>query len=746
MRLVARAALPVLAVLACTHIGIAGVPPPGFQETIVVSGIDQITAFEWAPNGDLWIIDKLGAVRVLRSGAAQPLLIHQLTVDTLDERGLLGLAIDPDFALNGFIYLYHTVPGSPPHNRVSRFRSAGDTLVDETPLLDGPDLTTIFHNSGCLRFGDDGMLYISMGDNARPAQSQQRNILLGKILRIAPDGSIPSDNPFVSDPNSRPEVWAYGLRNPWRFNIQPGTGNLFIGDVGDGTWEELNLGIAGANYGYPLVEGPQPPGVAGMTYPILSYPHNGMGASVTGGDHMIAGNFPAQYAGDYFYGEFVQNRIVRVRLDGDTQVAGTEDFATSASSPVHIRVGPDSALYYASIVPGTISRIGWVGGTNQQPVAVPAASPDNGLAPLSVQFDASGSYDPDGGALSFRWLFGDGGASEQSPTAHTYPGPGVFTVTLEAFDGQDTGTATLRIVSGNRAPTASIQSPAAGLRFDAGDTIAFSGSASDPEDGPLPPGSLAWQVLFHHNTHVHPFLGPLGGTASGSFTTADTGETDPDFWYEVRLTATDSGSPLGSAGVLSSTRSVAVLPNLSQLSFATAPRPDLALLLDDKPLAPPRDVTGVVGMKRIVEAISPQTPGDGHVYTFLRWSDGGAARHTITTPAADTTFVATYGCDLQAIPTNLDLAPAPAGRITLSWTPPADACLAAGPVIYRIYASPTRLPSSLPGAFPADPFFTLIGETAATSITLTPAGGAEYYIVVGIGSDGAEGPAGHYGR
>ena len=307
----------ILVCLSSTDAANAGIPPAGFDETPVAAGIVQITGFEWAPNGDLWIISKPGIVRVLHPGATQPVAVASLPVNTVDERGLLGIAVDPGFDTNQHLYLYYTVDGAAVHNRVSRFLVVGDSLQDESVLLEGPTLPKVFHNSGNLRFGLDGLLYISMGDNAQPAMSQQRNTLLGKILRIASDGSIPPNNPFVGDPNARPEVWAYGLRNPWRFDIQPGTGNLFIGDVGDGAWEELDLGVEGANYGYPLVEGPQPPAVVGMTYPIYSYNHDGAGAAITGGDHMVAGNFPSQYVGDYFFGEYVQDRILRMRLNAD---------------------------------------------------------------------------------------------------------------------------------------------------------------------------------------------------------------------------------------------------------------------------------------------------------------------------------------------------------------------------------------------------------------------------------------------
>lgn len=724
----------------------AGVPPAGFQETPLVTGISELTGFEWAPNGDLWIINKGGTVFLMHQGSSQLITALTLNVDTVGERGLLGIAFDPNYPARPYLYLYYTVPGATSHNRVSRFNVVGDTLQSEMALLDGPSLVTIFHNSGCLRFGLDGMLYITMGDNAQ-SNSQNRGNLFGKILRIAPDGSIPPNNPFVSDPNARHEIWAYGLRNPWRFNVQPGTGNLFIGDVGDGSWEELDLGVAGANYGYPLVEGPAPPGQVGMTYPIYYYSHNGGSASITGGDHMVAGNFPAQYVGDYFFGDYSLNKIFRMRLDASNQPVSTVDFVVNADSPVHIRVGPDGALYYASILSNTIFRVGYIGGTNQQPVAVATAAPISGLPPFQVQFDGTGSFDPDGPGVNETWFFGDETPPSTSMTpAHTYTGTGVLTPQLQVSDTQATTITFLRIVSGNRAPSASIPSPANGSLFNAGDVISFSGAATDPEDGPLGPTAFTWTVLFHHQTHTHPFLGPTPSIANGTFTTANTGETDPDVWYEVLLTATDSGAPLGAAGRLSVTRSVNIFPNHSTFTLATAPRSDLNLTLDGKPVLAPTSVLGVVGLKRDIEAVSPQTASDAHTYSFSSWSDGGARVHTITTPSSSTTFTATFKCNLLAEATDLQLSPAAGGMVTLTWAPPSDLCLAGGPAVYHVYASSNSRPTSPPGHFPTDPAFSIVAATSSTSALITPGSGARFYLVVGIGSDGGEGPAGAYGQ
>ncbi|HZI94435.1 MAG TPA: PQQ-dependent sugar dehydrogenase, partial [Patescibacteria group bacterium] len=684
--------------------------PPGFQETVLIGNIFELTSFEWTPNGDLWIITKSGGVRVLRAGATQTTNIASISVHSAGECGLLGLAVDPAFATNQFLYFYYTVPSSPPHNRVSRFHVVGNSLQSETVLLDGPDLVSDFHQSGNVMFGLDGLIYISMGDNELGAVAQQKNTMLGKILRIAPDGSIPPGNPFVGDPNARPEVWAMGFRNAWRFSIQPVTGTLFIGDVGQAAWEELNLGVPGANYGWPVVEGPDPAGVAGMTYPVFSYSHNGGSAAITAGAHMVAGNFPSQYVGDYFYGDYALHEIYHMKLDANNQPISNEIFE-DAAPPTHIRVGPDGALYYGSYNFEAIYRIAYVGGANRPPLAVGTVNPLSGLTPLGVSFDATGSSDPDNDPLTFKWSFGDGAQSNNAVAFHTYNNPGVYTALLEVNDTHVISTLQTRVVAGNRSPAATILSPAASSMFNAGDTVNFSATASDPEDGTLGAGAFSWMVVFHHDTHTHPYLGPITGTTAGSFTTANIGETSANIWYEVLLSVTDSGAPLGSAGELTTTRSVSIFPNLSTMTLTTTPRSDLALTLDGTPFTAPKSVQGVVGQQRIIEALSPQTPGDGHTYTFSGWSDGGSRLHTISTPAVNTTFTANFGCDLQSAPADLTMTNASGGQITLTWPPPVGGCLSTGPAVYHIYAASTRLPSTLPGNFPSDPPYSLIGTT-----------------------------------
>lgn len=718
--------------------------PPGFQQTEYAVQFNP-TSFDWDPSGDMWITGRDG--RIYRRPAASGPSVEVGRVTNLDisgERGLLGIVVDPDFAVDPWIYVYYTDAGPPPRNRVVRYTWNGTSLVTPVLILEGPDLVTIGHNAGDLRFGPDGYLYVTMGNNLVTGVEQDPGSLLGKLLRIGRDGSIPTTNPFASDPNARGEVWAYGFRNPWRISFDD-TGALFIGDVGDATWEELNVGIAGANYGYPQTEGPDPPGVPGVTYPVFTYNHNGSGAAIIAGERMKAGNFPAQYVGDFFYTDFTLRTIFRLELDEAFVPGANEVFVSGIDPlPVHIRVGPDGALYYAGINYDRIYRVAYVGGANSLPIAVATAAPMHGPVPLGVQFDGTASSDPDMDPLTYLWNFGDGGSSTAAAPFHTYTTPGERIATLTVNDGQANDVTTVRIVAGNSAPVVTITQPADGSNYDAGDTISFAGGATDSEDGTLTPADLTWTVLFHHNTHIHPYLGPFSGTVSGDFPIEQRNETAPDVWYELILTATDSGSPLGPSGILTGTGRVEIFPNLGVIQLRSSPASGLALTLDSKPVTAPLDIMGVVGIIRTLGAPVTQAPGDGHVYSFAGWSDSGALQHEIVTLAGTNMYEASFDCDLITEVEVTMEEPTSGGEITLTWDPPADACLATGPGAYVVYASTAVAPSSPPGQFPLDPPFGAVGMTGATSITFTPGAGDEYYLVLGTGSDGGQGPAGHY--
>ncbi|MFL5338819.1 MAG: PQQ-dependent sugar dehydrogenase [Gemmataceae bacterium] len=325
--------------------------PLGFSETALATGLTAPTAMEFAPDGRLFVAEQGGALRVVKNGSLLPTPFVSLTVDSSGERGLLGVTFDPNFATNQFVYVYYTVPGSPAHNRVSRFTANGDVASagSETVLMDLDNLSTAAnHNGGALHFGSDGKLYIAVGENGTGSNSQTLANRLGKMLRINADGSIPTDNPFFNTATgANRSIWALGLRNPFTFAFQPGTGRMFINDVGQSSWEEIDDGMAGANYGWPVHEG-----VANdpnYIDPIFAYPHSGSGITgiaIVGGAfyNPTTAMFPAAFTGKYFFADLGANDIFILNPATDTATTLVQNLTTT--SPVDLDVGPDGALYY----------------------------------------------------------------------------------------------------------------------------------------------------------------------------------------------------------------------------------------------------------------------------------------------------------------------------------------------------------------------------------------------------------------
>jgi glucose/arabinose dehydrogenase len=353
-----------------------------------------------APDGRIFVCQQGGSLRVIKNGALLSTPFMTLTVDSSGERGLLGVAFDPNFAGNNFIYVYYTVTSTPRHNRVSRFTANGDVVMagSEVVLLDLNDLSgATNHNGGAIHFGPDGKLYIAVGENANPPNSQTLTNLLGKVLRINSDGTIPSDNPFVSTTTGMNQaIWALGLRNPFTFAFQPGTGRLFINDVGQNTWEEINDGIAGSNYGWPDTEGQTSD--PAFRSPLFFYGHGTSpttGCAIAGGTfyNPTTAQFPASYVGKYFFADLCSGWI-RL-LDPATNTA--TGFATNISQPVDLKVGADGSLYYLSIGSGAVFRVQFSSSaptvtsdpTNQTVLqGTPATFTvgANGTAPLSYQW------------------------------------------------------------------------------------------------------------------------------------------------------------------------------------------------------------------------------------------------------------------------------------------------------------------------------------------------------------------------
>jgi glucose/arabinose dehydrogenase len=655
--------------------------PANFSEAAVATGLSSATAMEVSPQGKIFITEQAGTMEVWQDGArrqanffANALLptynpsTDTGLIDNRGERGLLGVTFDPDYATNRFVYVYYTYAVNPDgntstattiRNRVSRFTAdaSGELAVagTEQVILELDNLSgATNHNGGAIHFGPDGKLYVAVGDNAAGANAQTLANRHGKMLRINKDGSIPTDNPFFTTAaGANRAIWALGLRNPFTFSFQPGTGRMHVNDVGQNTWEEINVGAPGANFGWATTEGDfNQATYPNFTRPFYAYSHGGgtfQGYAITGGAFYNpaspgANLFPASYQGDYFFADYVNNWINVIDLNSREVTR----FATGANGTVDLRVTDDGALLYLSRGSNSVFRVVYT--ANQAPsiTAQPQSQTvstggsatftvtASGSTPLSYQWQKA-----EAGTSSFANISGATTASLVVSNAQSADNGDLFRVIVSNSFGSATSAAATLTVTANQppSPTFTIDAGLTNGRFIAGQAITFSGSATDPEDGALGASRLTWRVdyitsIASGNPVIRPFVPEFSGQAGGSFIPATTGPyTLTDVAYRVVLTATDSN---GAATTI--TRDI--LPNTAQLTVTTSPA-GLQITVDGQPFTGPHTFASVVGFVRPIGAPASQTSG-GTTYNFTSWSDGGAATHNLSTPLSNTTYTATY--------------------------------------------------------------------------------------------------------
>jgi glucose/arabinose dehydrogenase len=613
--------------------------PDGFTDTQVIGDLDSPTAMQIAPDGRIFLADQKGQVYLVQDGE-KALLKTMPQCDFQVERGLLGITLDPDFTANHLVYVYYTTTaGGFLHNRISRFPVNGTTAGAEQVLRDLPDISgATNHLGGALHFGADGKLYVGSGDHTQGIVAQQLTSVFGKMLRFNADGTIPSDNPFYAQTTGvNKAIWARGLRNPFTFNIQPGTGVIYINDVGDETYEEVDRGIPGANYGWPTSEGPN--NVAGFTAPQHYYDRrNGFGCAISGGTfyNPSVGNFPASYTGEYFFADLCGGwmDVYNPATDQATR------FANGLPGPVDLDVGPDGSLYYLArggdLGQGRISKIRF------EQAGAPNITSQPQSQSISRGASATFSVAADGaGTLAYQWQFNGQdipGANDASFTVNNAQSndAGAYRVIVSNDIGSAASAAATLTVSTptGHAPVATIRSPVAGTKFRYGQSFTYAGTATDAEDGVLGPSRFTWRVDYHTGAVIRPFVSERTGARSGTFTIP---ETTPykatNVFYRITLTVRDGDGR-------STTVTRDLKPFVAKLSLASNLR-GVALELDGTPHDAPYSVSNVVGLQRFLEAPAALLLG-GKSYVFDGWSDGGDVLHQISAPATNTIYTARY--------------------------------------------------------------------------------------------------------
>jgi glucose/arabinose dehydrogenase len=597
-----------------------------------------------------------------------------------------------------------TDDGCVAQGRLSRLRAAGNVMTGpEQVLIQDWCQQYPSHSIGGLAFGADGALYVSGGDGASfdwidygqdgtprnpcgdPPSGVDGNqtaptaeggalrsqdlrtsgdpvTLDGSVLRVDPaTGAAASGNPLSSntDPNAR-RIIATGLRNPFRIAFRPGTNELWVGDVGYNTWEEINRVTdrfgAVENFGWPCYEGSARQGgydaanldvcetlyaSGGVTAPFYRYGDGDHppgaacddGRTVSGLAFYTGTSYPAAYRNALFSADYSRSCIFVMPDSSGTPDKDAIQAFTSAPGPVDLKIGPGGDLFYVSFY-GSIHRISY--STNTAPQAVVTATPTTGAAPLAVSFDGRSSNDANGDPLSYAWDLDDDGAFDDgtgSTATWTYSSDGDKTARLQVTDNHGASdTASTQIVVGGE-PTAVIDAPEAGITYAVGDTVTFSGRGTDPQDGDLPATAMAWGLVLFHcasatTCHQHP-IGVYTG-AGGRFTVPD---HEPPSYLELTLYVTDSTGLKDSL-----TRRI----DLKTVTVTVDSDPDgVAIGVGDGTVAAPTTMTVFVGSKISLSAPLYPTIG-GRASRFDRWSDGGAATHDVVAPATATTFRAFY--------------------------------------------------------------------------------------------------------
>lgn len=726
---------------------------PVFQESVVLSGLTQPTVIRFAPepDGRIFVAEKGGVIKVFDglddSDGPDVFADLRTNVHNYWDRGLLGLALDPNFPASPYVYAHYTYnapldggpfpawptfdgtnddgpgtsgDGPPVSSRLSRL------TVGPGNTWDGNELVLIHewpsqypsHAVGTVEFGPDGALYVSAGDGASftfhdygqndgllgsdalndplneggalrsldlltsPEDPTVDPVTLdGTIIRVDPaTGDALPTNPLYDaygandDPNAE-KVVAFGLRNPFRFTVRD-NGEIWIGDVGWSVWEEINvvrdpLASQLTNFGWPAYEGVGKQGsydnqnlplvedfytdVAAdpslHAEPFFTYQHDqpiSPGSGEPTGSSAVSGlafydgaNYPAAFDGALFFSDFNRGRVWAMfrGLDGEPDPTTITTVVGPAEGPAGLYTDQDGDVYYVDLLGGTIRRIEYFQ-ANRPPIAVAAADTTNGNAPLTVNFDGTGSSDPDvGDTFTYAWdLDGDGQFDDSTlaQPSFVYTANGPVDVQLQVTDNSGLFAVDTISIQVGIVPTVIIDTPLTTELIQVDQVINFSGRAYEDnvidEGQRLPDSALNWTFNFYQAPESNPTDFNIrnqqffNGVGSGQYVVPN---WEFPVYLEVQLTATDSGQ-------LQSTQAFNLDPEVVTLSFDTNPS-GLALEFNGRQKTGPISQPVVVNSESTISVPSPQVVA-GTTYQFVSWSDGGAESHTIVAGTQNESF------------------------------------------------------------------------------------------------------------
>jgi glucose/arabinose dehydrogenase len=461
-------------------------PPVDFTNELVAGGLSLPTSIIFLPDGRMLIAEKGGTILIADPASTPATPSAYMTISDIatdGEQGLLDITLDPDFLSNGWFYVYYAHASSQ-RFRIARFDHLGATgdLASETLIWEdtSPFTGICCHHGGSINFGPDGKLYLTTGDEFDNFSAQSLSSTAGKVLRMNPDGSVPADNPFVDGPGGNDDhIWSYGFRNAFRARWDLPTGRFFIGEVGGNNqevaWEDINLGVAGANYGWPICEGfcSNP----AFTDPLYAYPHLGLGASLTGGVVYRGGVYPTEYDEVYFFADYVRGWLHYLTFDAFGQVTADLEFDPAVGSVVDIKQGPGGEIYYCELIAGEVRRYAYDAG-NPTAVDDRAYVDQSGAVAIDVLANDIGVLNPATVTQVDPPSFGSLAIATDGVITYTHGGVGLeedsFSYTVDDSDGDTSNVAvvSVRVLDGNCALV--IDGLALHLRADNG--VGLSGS------------------------------------------------------------------------------------------------------------------------------------------------------------------------------------------------------------------------------------------------------------------------------